>query len=165
MNTIKELPTIDSKTLASYILCKYGSMSHLKLQKLIYFVEGYHLAYFQGKSIVKDDFEAWAHGPVSRTLYNELKEYSILYGDVKYIHEVGTLSPIDVVNSILCSSQIELIDEVMELYIRETGMTLEGITHQQSPWISARQGLSPYEKCNNIIDKKQMQEYFSNLLN
>lgn len=160
-----ELPKIDSKTLAAYILCKYGAMSHLKLQKLVYFIEGYHLAYFQGSSLVYDDFEAWAHGPVSRTLYDELKEYAVLYGDVKYDIEKGEQSPIDILINKLCSSQIELIDEVIELYISETGMTLEGITHQQTPWITARQGLPPYMKCSNIIDKKQMQEYFSKLLN
>lgn len=165
MGTISVLPTIDSKTLAAYILCKYGKMSHLKLQKLVYLVEGYHLAYFQGKSIVEDDFEAWAHGPVSRTLYNEFKEYSILYGDIKYETDKGEKLPIDIIQEKLFSSQIELIDEVIELYIKETGITLEGITHQQTPWVMARGNLAPYEKCNNIIDKKQMQEYFSKLLN
>lgn len=164
MNTTG-LQTIDSKTLAAYILCKYGSMSHLKLQKLIYFIEGYHLAYFHGKSLVSDEFEAWAHGPVSRVLYNELKDRAVLYGDVQYIQKDGEQNPIDIINDTLCSSQIELIDEVVGLYIGESGMTLEGITHQQTPWICARQGIPPYAKCNNVIDKKLMQEYFSNLLN
>lgn len=140
-------------------------MSHLKLQKLIYFVEGYHLAYFRGKSLINDEFEAWAHGPVSKSLYNELKRYSILYDDLEYVKKDDEISPIDVLHSQLCSSQIELIDEVIQLYIGESGMTLEGITHQQPPWIIARQGLPPYAKCNNVIDKSLMQEYFSNLIN
>lgn len=164
MDIIKGLQCINSKTLAEYILCKYGPMSHLKLQKLIYFVEGYHLAYFQGKSLISDEFEAWAHGPVSRSLYNELKQYSILYDDLQYVQDNDEPSPIDTLHNILCSSQIELIDEVIQLYIGESGMTLEGITHQQQPWIVARQGLPPYAKCSNIIDKNLMRVYFSNLL-
>ena len=164
MDVARGLKRINSTTLAEYILYKYGPMSHLKLQKLIYFVEGYHLAYFRGESLIDDEFEAWAHGPVSRPLYNELKRYSILYDDLRYVEENDQISPIDILNSTLCSSQIELIDEVIELYIGESGIALEGITHKQSPWIIARQGLPPYAKCNNIIDKHLMQEYFSNLI-
>ena len=164
METTREMPKIDSKTLASYILYRYGQMSHLKLQKLVYFVEGYHLAYFNC-SLVDDDFEAWAHGPVSRVLYNELKDKAILYGNIRYDLEEGETSPITILEEKLFISQIEIINEVIELYIAESGITLEGITHQQTPWIIARGDLLPHEKCSNKIDKQLMKEYFSNLIN
>lgn len=162
---MERLPTIDSKTLAFYILNKYGKMSHLKLQKLIYFVEGYHLAYFQGASLIDDDFEAWAHGPVSKTLYNTLKNLAILYGDITSDDMLHEISSVEDIESKLYSAQKEIIDEVLEMYIKEDGITLEGITHQQTPWIIARGNLPPYAKCNNRIDKNLMKDYFSKLLN
>jgi len=164
MKVIKNISTIDSTILAAYILHKYGPMSHLKLQKLLYFVEGYHLAYFNGASVIDDEFEAWVHGPVSRKIYDKLKDKSVLYGDVGISLKEGDPLPEDSLKRILSSEQIELIDEVLEMYVAETGITLESITHQQMPWIDARKGICPAEKCENRISKQKMQAYFSTLL-
>ena len=57
MVTTYELKKVDSKVLAEYILEREGKMSHLKLQKLLYLVAGYHLAYFDAP-LVSDQFEA-----------------------------------------------------------------------------------------------------------
>lgn len=40
--------TIDSIILSDYILKHYGPMSHLKLQRLLFYCDAYHLAYFDG---------------------------------------------------------------------------------------------------------------------
>ena len=58
---IKRPEKIDSVILAEYILFKCGKMSHLKLQKLLYYVQAFHLAYFDSP-LVDDEFEAWLHG-------------------------------------------------------------------------------------------------------
>lgn len=42
----KNMGTIDSIILSDYILKHYGPMSHLKLQKLLFYCDAYHLAYF-----------------------------------------------------------------------------------------------------------------------
>ena len=164
MKVIKSISTIDSTVLAAYILYKYGPMSHLKLQKLLYLIEGYHLAYFGGSSIINDDFEAWVHGPVSRKIYNELKDKSILYDDICFDLEEGEETPENIMNEQLSTEQIDLVNEVLEMYVSETGLTLEAITHQQSPWINARGGVAPAEKCTNVIKRSDMKEYFSNLM-
>lgn len=164
MKIVKNISIIDSTVLAAYILHKYGPMSHLKLQKLLYFVEGYHLAYFNGKSVIDDEFEAWVHGPVSRKIYDTLKDKSILYGDVGVTLQEGQPLPEDLLKQYLSTEQIELIDEVLDMYVSETGITLESITHQQMPWIKARNGACPAEKCENKISKQDMQVYFSTLL-
>ena len=160
MDIVKPLGIIDSSILAAHIVYKYGPMSHLKLQKLLYFIEGYHLAYFEGKSIIEDDFQAWVHGPVSRKIYNELKDKSILYGDLRYSLEEGEDEPIKELEKHLSSAQIELIAEVLELYKCESGITLEEITHKQTPWLNARKGYSNGEICENVISKDDMKEYF-----
>ncbi len=62
--TQKEIAKVDSLLLSEFILFKYGPMSHLKLQKLLFYAQALHLAYFD-EPIIEDDFEAWVHGPVS----------------------------------------------------------------------------------------------------
>ncbi|MBR2290865.1 MAG: DUF4065 domain-containing protein [Prevotella sp.] len=63
MVKISEYKTIDSIVLSNYILKHYGPMSHLKLQKLLYYCDAYSLAYF-GEELITDQFEAWVHWPV-----------------------------------------------------------------------------------------------------
>ncbi len=155
---------ISVTTLAEYILYLLGMMSHLKLQKLIYLIEGYHLAYFEGESLIDDDFQAWTHGPVCRKLFDILKDKSILHGDVQYVQDEGEILPDKALSDQLASEQVELINEVIGMYRNESGLALESITHQQSPWINARQGLPFYAKCENVISKKDMRMYFSSLI-
>lgn len=139
-------------------------MSHLKLQKLIYMIEGYHLAYFNGESLFDEDFQAWTHGPVCRAVFDILKDKAILYGDVRYVQNEGERVPTDILAESLSSEQISLINEVLDLYKDESGMTLESMTHNQKPWLEARGGLPYYAKCETVISKESMREYFSTLL-
>ena len=77
----KEITTIDSKYLAEYILLKAGSMSQLKLHKILYYIHSYHLAYFDS-SLIDDTFQAWVHGPISMKIYNLFKEKYSLYSEL-----------------------------------------------------------------------------------
>jgi len=63
---------VDSIQLANYLLAVAGPMPHLKLQKLAYYVEAWHLAYF-GEPLIEDNFQAWLHGPVSPRIWKQFK--------------------------------------------------------------------------------------------
>lgn len=164
MEIQRTLSTIDSALLADYILERHGPMSHLKLQKLLYLIEGYHLAYY-GCSLIDDDFEAWTHGPVSRKIFDLLKDKSRLYADLHYVGESDKPLPSEIIANSLTEDQFELVNEVLELYDKETGLALEALTHSQSPWINARGTVPLYEKCTNVISKNDMQSYFQQLVN
>jgi uncharacterized phage-associated protein len=155
----KKITEIESSILGQYILEKRGQMSHLKLQKLLYLIEGYHLAYFD-KSIISDDFEAWVHGPVSRTLYSQLKDLSILYTEISYVRKEDEVLPSSILSKNLTSEQIELIDNVLDLYSNESSLSLESITHQQAPWIETREGFASSERCEKVIPKEKIKSYF-----
>ncbi|MDR1041744.1 MAG: DUF4065 domain-containing protein [Deltaproteobacteria bacterium] len=45
-----------------------GDLTHLKLQKLLYFAQGWHLAYYD-VPLFEDPIEAWKYGPVVRSVY------------------------------------------------------------------------------------------------
>lgn len=159
METSKNIQIIDSTVLADYILESKGCMSHLKIQKLLYLIEGYHLAYFD-EPLLNDEFEAWVHGPVSRKLYNTLKDKSKLHSDIIYKPKEGEESPKSIVVRTLASEQIELVDTILSMYGDDTGLELEAITHGQPPWINARRGYAPCDKCEILVSKDEMREYF-----
>ncbi len=44
------------------------SITHLKLQKLIYYAQAWSLALFK-TSLFNEDLQAWVHGPVAPSIY------------------------------------------------------------------------------------------------
>lgn len=155
----EELKKLDSIFLSEYIAQKLGAMSHLKLQKLLYYVEAYHLAYFE-KSIIDDNFEAWVHGPVSRKIYNTLKDYSILYDNVEYVKGDDKYTPVEIIHEMVSEDQLELVNNVLDSLGKYSSTELENFTHSELPWIEARKGLSSADKSTRIISKETMKNYY-----
>jgi uncharacterized phage-associated protein len=50
-------------------------VSNLKLQKLVYYAQAWHLAIHE-TALFEEDFEAWVHGPVIPVLYQKYKQFS-----------------------------------------------------------------------------------------
>ena len=53
--------------------CSGWSMSHLRIQKIIYLTHMFHLGRENGTPLIDGFFEAWDYGPVHPTLYHEAK--------------------------------------------------------------------------------------------
>ena len=49
-------------------------ITNLKLQKLVYYAQAWHLAIYS-KPLFNTDFEAWVHGNVIHDLYSECKSW------------------------------------------------------------------------------------------
>lgn len=122
-------------------------INHLKLQKLLYYIQVWNLVFLE-KEIFEEDFEAWLHGPVARVIWDEYKEKSILMDNIELEEEEISLN--------VTEEQKEIIDDVLDSYGTKTGYHLEMLTHQEQPWITA------YEKGRNtIISKTEMKEYYT----
>lgn len=126
------IPQTSAETIAEALLARFGAkgftMSNLKLQKLLYYVQGHHLAAHGQKAFV-DSIKAWAHGPVVPGVYHRYKGFS--WNDIFEIPQCPEL-PQDV------SATVDL---VLEKYGSFTAFELEEMTHAESPWISARKGI------------------------
>lgn len=57
---------------AEYILAQQGEMSAMKLHRLVYYCQAWHLAW-SGAPLFEEEIHAWANGPVVPALY-ELHE-------------------------------------------------------------------------------------------
>lgn len=156
MELLKNIGKVPAQVLADYILKHYGPMSHLKVQKLLYYCEAYHLAYFE-ESLVPEEFEAWVHGPVCREVYNQLKENSLLYSDLGFD---GSYNPDEVIQSSLSSDQFQLVNDVLAELSTWTGLQLEAATHREKPWLEARTGYGPADRCENLVSKETMKHFY-----
>jgi uncharacterized phage-associated protein len=157
------LTKIDSIELSRYLLAKCGGMSHLKLQKMIYYVEAWHLAYFE-ESIVDDEFEAWMHGPVSQKIWHKFKDFEFPLHNILTVKTDEVPTIISELESKVIPDQKELISDVLEEYGNKSAYYLECLTHSELPWIEARNGYPPDTKCSNKISKKTMQKFYRQAL-
>lgn len=57
---------------AIYIISSM-QVDNLKLQKLLYYSQAVHLVMHDGKPLFDESIEAWAYGPVVRSVYNRYK--------------------------------------------------------------------------------------------
>lgn len=153
------LAKVDLQLIAKYISLKVGKMSHLKLQKLLYYCYSMHYAYFD-KELFEGDFEAWVHGPVSRYLWNNVKDHSLLYSDIKYTIEADEDNPIEIVESALTTDQVQLLEDTLSELGSLTGYELENMTHSETPWKKARAGYKEGDRCNEKINKEIIRKYY-----
>lgn len=69
---------ISSKALANHLLdlakCDATDVSPMKLQKLVYFCQGWHLA-ITDEPLINEQIEAWKYGPVVDSLFHAFKSY------------------------------------------------------------------------------------------
>lgn len=126
-------------------------VTNLKLQKLLYYVQGWHLA-LRGKPAYPDRLEAWIHGPVQPGVYG-------VYKNNKW-NPIAT----DVAAPAFEDDFKALIDEVLAVYGTDSGYELERRTHLEPPWIGARNGIPPDQDCSNVIPQESMAAYFKSLV-
>ncbi|WP_285031961.1 type II toxin-antitoxin system antitoxin SocA domain-containing protein [Mycolicibacterium sp. lyk4-40-TYG-92] len=135
---------------AAYILGKAGTMSTMKLQKLVYYCQGWSLAW-DGEPIFPETIRAWANGPVVYELFDlhrgKFRVSSWPEGDAK------RLTP----------DQVDTADAVLDAYGHLSGQQLIEKTHRERPWIEARGGISDGAYCNTEIELETMQDFFGGL--
>jgi uncharacterized phage-associated protein len=135
---------------AKYILREAGSMTAMKLQKLVYYSQAWSLVW-DDAAMFNERIEAWANGPVVRKLYNAHRgEFKI-----SSLGE-GRISDLSVDNR-------ETIDAVLEHYGDKSAQWLSDLTHLEAPWLDARDGLSAGASSSRIITHASMAEYYSAL--
>lgn len=122
------------------------AITQLKLQKLVYYADAWFLANFD-KPLIKEDFEAWAHGPVVRSLYAKYRNQ----GWEALAPETGQGVPKDIE---------DFLAAVFEEYGQYGAKKLEKMTHSEKPWLEARGDLPPEAASTTIISKLLMRNYY-----
>lgn len=129
-------------------------LTHLKLQKLCYYAQVWSLVWNE-KPLFKEDFEAWVHGPVCPELFQVYRDFGSGPINIEtYFSE-----------EIFDCGQLETLEQVWNDYGCYSGDVLRSMTHQEEPWIHARNGIDEWERCNTLITKKSITDYYSRFYN
>lgn len=135
---------------AAYILQNRGPMTAMKMQKLVYYSQAWHLVWAE-QPLFDEQIQAWANGPVVYDLYRKHR------GNFR----VSTWEHGDTSN--LTQSEQSTIDIVLDFYGDKDAHWLSELTHREAPWRNARAGLSETDRSSREITPDSMFEYYDGL--
>jgi uncharacterized phage-associated protein len=121
------------------------SIANLKLQKLVYFAQGLHLA-MQGQPLFQDPIEAWDYGPVVPGLYHAFKHRGNRAIEPPERFEADDYLP----------EVREILDAVLTVYGQFSAWKLRDITHDEPPWRDTPR--------NSEISHESLRDFFSTVV-
>lgn len=140
---------VDARDVAAYILERLGTVSAMKLQKLVYYSQAWSLAWTD-RPLFHNRIEAWANGPVIRDLY------AMHRGEFEISEVPGDPAALD-------EHAAAIVDSVLAAYGRQSPQALSDQTHSEAPWIEARRGAPPGARCENEISQRAIRAYYRSL--
>jgi uncharacterized phage-associated protein len=154
----KEAPSMTNVTaeqVASYFVWRCNtsgeSITNLKLQKLLYYAQGWHLALCD-RPLFSDLIRAWVHGPVVKPVYTKYREFG------------GCPITTAVREPSIPGSVKKHLDDILNSYSHLSAFQLEQLTHTEQPWCDARMGYAPDDISEEIIDNSSMKTFFKSKL-
>ena len=112
---------------AAALVARIGPMTAMKLEKLVYYCQAWHLAR-HGTPLFADDIQAWREGPVVPALYEKHRKQYIVSG-----WKWGDPAAVQ-------GSAAEVIEWVAARYGTFSAERLSRMTHYELPWRIARRG-------------------------
>lgn len=144
---------MSARDVAEYILRSRGEMTAMKLQKLVYYAQAWSLVWDE-RVLFNDRIEAWANGPVCRSLYaDHYRQFIVSPG------KLMTGEPN------LDAQARSTIDAVLNFYGDKSAQWLSDLTHLEAPWVNARNraGVADGAASTEEITLAEMHEYYSGL--
>ncbi len=138
--------------IANKLLCHAAAseegelLSNMKLQKMLYYQQGFHLAYFN-EPLFDGDIEAWMYGPVVPVVYDKFMK-----------NGNRGIEPLNEEEILLSDDEEILFNEVCNVYGAYSASGLMNMTHKESPWTTTPTGKG------NVITHDKMISFFKTRL-
>ncbi|NKS20866.1 DUF4065 domain-containing protein [Rhodococcus hoagii] len=125
-----------------------AELSNLKLQKMLYYAQGHRLGQF-GEPLFRDEIEAWAHGPVVRSVYHAYKEFG-----------KSPIDPDEALQDFDWDNYKDVEDFLIDVWDRYGALAawaLRERTHRESPWKDAFDA----DARGTVISNRAIEEFFA----
>jgi len=141
-------------TVAKYFISRQDRsagdlLSHLKLQKLMYYAQGYWVGHFGVEQpLFNESIQAWKHGPVVKSVYHEYSKYSN--------------KPIPHIDRPLALTETtgKYLDEIYRTKGKYSAWALREQTHREAPWLDNFQP----NVTNKVIPLEDIHAFFAPLV-
>lgn len=138
----------DALTIAMYIINKCfeegAPVTNLRLQKLLYFIQGRNYM-IQGNDLIAEDFFAWPYGPVIPEIYFKYCGYA--GAPIRRHYDISSIEDND----------RNVIDETIDILMPFDDWTLVRLSHEvDAPWYQ-------YKDNREMIPKEDIRRYFESM--
>lgn len=140
-----------AKWLVAWAEGEDDEISNLKLQKLLYYAQGHHIARY-GAPLFTERVVAWSHGPVVPAVYHAFKQFGA---------SPITLAPSDPFSwDDVDTGTADFLSQVWNTYGGYSAGRLRNMTHDEPPW---RNSWNADERYGSAISDSDMRGYFAQL--
>src|SRR5216683_3310653 len=152
-------PPYDAITIAKYLIKKakedkVKDLTNLKLQKILYYAQGWYLAN-NNKKLFSDQICAWKLGPVVRSVYDLFSNNGNRPIDMNV--NANDVSELD-------QNTKKFLDTLWKVYKNMNGAELVTYTHQEKPWKEAWSKRNDKDSEDDVISADSIKEYFESKL-
>lgn len=134
--------TVSAHDVAAAIRDRLPGIGTMKLHKLLYYCQGYHLAH-TGEPLFREAISAWDNGPVVAPLWRA------------ETHKERR-APAAALDNEACGT----IGYVISRYGALSGADLGRLTHQEEPWIRADERRKREHHQNDQISRDSLRDWF-----
>ncbi|MFN0132835.1 MAG: Panacea domain-containing protein [Phycisphaerales bacterium] len=127
-------------------------LTPLKLQKLLYYVQGWHLVEAQTPAF-DDEIQAWRDGPVVVAVYREFRSLG-----------KGPILSAPQTPPELVAPTRAVVESVWSRYKDYSAFKLSDMTHDEMPWTKSRAGLPPSAQSDAPIPLADIADEFAGQL-
>lgn len=131
---------------AALILECAGPVDAMKLEKLAYYSQAWHVA-ITGEPLFEQPIEAWRDGPVVYELWDRHRQRRVVR------HWDGRPDAVQGLSR-------NIVALVCTQYQSLSGDELSELTHAEAPWKLAREGLAPAARSRSVIQPRWMADYY-----
>lgn len=130
-----------SKYVISLFEDRDAPITNLKLQKVLYYIQGYFYRHF-GKAAFSDEIYNWQYGPVVPVVYYEYNDNGS--APLKSREFLGDCT--------IADCEKKLIESIVDRCSSISTSRLVSMTHSENPWKTSGSG--------NVIGKSSIEMYF-----
>lgn len=130
---------------AAYILEKRVAVESVRLQKLLFYAQAWHLVTMDSP-LFDDPIRAFRYGPVVHSVWTN-------YRGTKTVTRRQAVGDPDA----LTESEREVVDAVIEAYRRIKPFEMADLTHEEAPWVDAWNAPGG----DRVISHEAMRRYYA----
>lgn len=155
------------KAVANWFLDRFsGALTPMKLQKLMYFAQGWHLGLF-ARPLINEKVQAWRFGPVFASVYVEFKGFgnkpiTRRARRIRLTEPGGELTVTCPVIGDDDKGTRDFLEKIAETYGKYSAIELSRMTHEpDTPWKAVWDEMGGVEVLSKEIPDELIAEYFA----